>query len=303
VLSRAATALYLIGRRLERADHLARLASVHQELALEGSSAGAGFWIELADCAGTPRPSGSAAEARRRAVGDVVAEVRASLQVAAEAARAVRPSISSEVFEQVNLLNGHFRAAEKPSAHQTLRDLQLGVHLVTGLVDDSMAHGPEREFLRIGRHLERTGSVTRLVACKSASAPSRTSDANDWTAVLRCAWSLEAYRVRGHRTPADMHGVAFALLFDGGMPRSARHAAERVVDISRVLGSRTDRVHAAADRLARLYRGEPASDGDALSGLQEKAAAGVARVESALRETYFMPTRILQRVDVADQQQ
>jgi uncharacterized alpha-E superfamily protein len=292
-----------MGRRLERVDHLARLASVHQELALEGSAAGAAFWGELADCAGTPPPSGSAAEARRRAVGDVIVEIRASLEVATEAARAVRPSISSEVFEQVNVLNEQARAEDKPSAHLTLRALQLGVHLITGLVDDGMAHGPEREFLRIGRHLERTANITRLVASKSAPAPRRTHDANDWTAVLRCAMSLEAYRVRGHWTPVDLNGVVVALLFDGGMPRSARHAAERVVDISRVLGSRTDRVHAAADRLARLFRGEPAADGEALSRLQEAAAVGVAKVESSLRETYFMPTRIFHRVDVADQQQ
>jgi uncharacterized alpha-E superfamily protein len=302
VLSRAATALYLIGRRLERAGHLARLASVHQDLALEGSAVGDAFWGELAACANTAPPSGSAADARRRVVGDLVAEIRASLAVAADAARAVRPSISTEVFEQVNLLNEDARNEDEPSAHHTLRDLHLGVHLVAGLVDDGMAYGPEREFLRIGRYLERAGNITRLVACKSA-VPRRTHDAKNWTAVLRCAWSLDAYRVRGHRTPAYARGVAVALLFDAGMPRSARHAAERVVDISRVLGPGPNSVHAAADRLALLYQDEKALDAEALSRLDEAAAAGVARVESALREMYFMPTQILRRLDVADQQQ
>ncbi len=303
MLSRVATALYLMGRRLERADHLARLASVHQELALEGSAAGVGFWGELALCAGLAAPGGPAARARRRVVSDVAAEIRASVEVAAEAARAVRPSISSEVFEQVNVLHESARSDDELLAHNTLRDLQLGVHLVTGLIDDAMAHGPEREFVRIGRHLERCGNVTRLVASKSASVPRRTHDANDWTAVLRCAWSLEAYRVRGHRTPADVTGVAGALLFDKGMPRSAAFSAERVVETARSLGSRRRRLHRAALRLAGLFTVESTLDGEALSEMGVAAARGVATVESILSETYFMPTRILSRVGVADQQQ
>jgi uncharacterized alpha-E superfamily protein len=303
MLSRVATGLYLVGRRLERADHLARLVSVHQELALEGSTGGAAFWGELAACAGLPVPSGAAPEVRRQAVGAAIGEIRASMQIAAEAARAVRPSISSEVFEQINSLNERARSEEQPTAHYALRAIQLGVHLVTGLTDDAMAHGQERDFLRIGRNLERAGNVTRLVAHKAA-APSRAApDANVWAGVLRCAWSLEAYRARGHPMPPDAAGTVAALLFDPGIPRSARRASERVARISRGLGPGTKTVPRAADRLARLYRFEGEFEPAGLVELDRLAASAVIALEVVLRSTFFMPSRILQRLDVSDQQQ
>lgn len=297
MLSRVATALYLVGRRLERADHLARLTAVHQEMALEGSTPPAAVWDELLECAALP------AESRRRAPVRLAAEIRGALETAAQAARAVRPSISSEVFEQVNRLHERAREEEKPTSHQALRSIQLGVHLVTGLVDDAMAHGPERDFLRIGRHLERVVGITRLVACKAAAGPRRSPDANDWAAVLRCAWSLEAYRVRGHRTPVDAAAATAALLYDPGLPRSARLAADRVLAICDGLGPSTGPVHRAAQRLARLYAAAGEFDPARLAALDRDATDGAAAVELALRATYFMPTRILQHLDVSDQQQ
>jgi uncharacterized alpha-E superfamily protein len=303
MLSRVATGLYLVGRRLERADHLARLVSVHQELALEGSTAGAAFWRELVACGGLPVPAGAAAEVRRQAIGSMVGEIQASLQIAAEAARAVRPSLSSEVFEQINSLYVRARNEEQPSAHYALRAIQLGVHLVTGLTDDAMAHGPERDFVRIGRNLERAGNITRLVACKAGPPSRATPDTNAWAGVLRCAWSLEAYRARGHPMPADAAGTIAALLFDPGVPRSARRASERVARISRGVGSDTRSVPRAADRLARLFRFEGEFEPSALGELDAAAAEQVAGVEAALRSAFFMPSRILQQLDVSDQQQ
>lgn len=301
MLSRVATGLYVVGQRLERADHLARLLAVHQEVALEGGRVGSPYWSELLACARLSG-GGSTADTRASAVGAVVTAIRSALGDAAAAARAVRPSMSSEVFEQVNALNESAAQEPKPASHHALRSVQLGVHLVSGLVDDAMAHGPERNFLRFGRSLERAANITRLVATKATS-PHIAPESRDWPSVLRCAWSLEAYRVRGHPTPVDAGGAIEALLRDRGIARSAGRAADQVVAIATELGSRNDRVHRAAARLAQLYGSQEDLSPAQLGALDAAASARVAEVEAALRATYFMPSRILHRLDISDQQQ
>ena len=48
MLSRAATSLTLLGRHLERADHLARILGVHVSLSLDRTDEpGPDFWLRL----------------------------------------------------------------------------------------------------------------------------------------------------------------------------------------------------------------------------------------------------------------
>ena len=53
MLSRAATSLTLLGRHLERADHLARILGVHVSLSLDRTDEpGADFWLGFMELAG-----------------------------------------------------------------------------------------------------------------------------------------------------------------------------------------------------------------------------------------------------------
>jgi uncharacterized alpha-E superfamily protein len=55
MLSRAATSLTLLGRHLERADHLARILGVHVALSLDRTDEpGPEFWIRFMELAGWP---------------------------------------------------------------------------------------------------------------------------------------------------------------------------------------------------------------------------------------------------------
>jgi hypothetical protein len=55
MLSRAATSLTLLGRHLERADHLARILGVHVALSLDRTDEpGPDFWIRFMELAGWP---------------------------------------------------------------------------------------------------------------------------------------------------------------------------------------------------------------------------------------------------------
>lgn len=114
MLSRAATSLTLLGRHLERADHLARILGVHVSLSLDrrGDEPGPEFWSRFMELAGWP---GSDTRLRDQAVevvitGSLGPSVRGSVATARMAAQAVRPSLPTELYEQVNAL--HWRVQE-----------------------------------------------------------------------------------------------------------------------------------------------------------------------------------------------
>src|SRR5260221_1080472 len=138
MLSRAATSLTLLGRHLERADHLARILGVHVALSLDRTDEpGPEFWTRFMELAGWP---GSDTKRRDQAVEVVITgtlgpSVRASVAAARQAAQAVRPSLPSELYEQVNPL--HLRAQTpswQPDLYPFLTDVQLTIRLVDGLL-------------------------------------------------------------------------------------------------------------------------------------------------------------------------
>src|SRR5437588_565854 len=103
MLSRAATSLALLGRHLERADHLARILGVHVALSLDRTDEpGPEFWIRFMELAGWP---GSNTGRRDQAVemlvtGSLGPSVGASVGAARLAAQAVRPSLPREPTAQ-----------------------------------------------------------------------------------------------------------------------------------------------------------------------------------------------------------
>src|SRR5947209_19200040 len=105
MLSRAATSLTLLGRHLERADHLARILGVHVALSLDRTDEpGPEFWIRFMELAGWP---GSNTGRRDQAVemlvtGSLGPRVGAGVSAARLAAQAWRPSPPGELYEQVN---------------------------------------------------------------------------------------------------------------------------------------------------------------------------------------------------------
>ena len=174
MLSRAATSLTLLGRHLERADHLARILGVHVALSLDRTDEpGPEFWIRFLELAGWP---GSDTHSRDQAVEVVLAgtlgpSVRASVGAARLAAQAVRPSLPTELYEQVNAL--HWRIQEptwQPDLYPFLSDVQLSIRLVDGLLEDTMRNDEARDFVRLGKFVERTANVTTIVTRKSGPA-------------------------------------------------------------------------------------------------------------------------------------
>src|SRR5256712_13680382 len=99
MLSRAATSLALLGRHLERADHLARILGVHVSLSLDRTDEpGSDFWMRFMELAGW---HASDTGKREQAVEMVVAgtlgpSVRASIAAARLPAQAGRPAAANQ---------------------------------------------------------------------------------------------------------------------------------------------------------------------------------------------------------------
>ncbi len=298
MLSRAATSLTLLGRHLERADHLARILSVHVALSLDRTDEpGPEFWRRFMELAGWP---GRDTTRREQAVEVVVTgtlgpSVRASVGAARLAAQAVRPSLPSELYEQVNAL--HWRVQEpswQPDMYPFLTDVQLSVRLVDGLLMDTMQHDEARDFVRLGKFLERTANVTAVVTRKTAELADAPEDALEWSAVLKSCFAFESYQARysGGVTPER---VIECLILDPTLPRSALFSAQVALDsVSRIDGpGRRSSPRRLLSRLHGMF-----IDAGVLQVLEhprefETECRGMLRqLELAMRETYFHPSKV-----------
>jgi uncharacterized alpha-E superfamily protein len=298
MLSRAATSLTLLGRHLERADHLARILGVHVALSLDRTDEpGPDFWIRFMELAGWPSvTTGRRDQAVEMIVGGTLGpSVRSSVDAARSAAQAVRPSLPSELYEQVNAL--HWRvheAAWQPDLYPFLSDVQLSIRLVDGLMEDTMSHDEPRDFVRLGKFLERAGNVTALVTRKSAELADAPEDALEWTAVLKSCFAFESYQARysGGVTPEH---VIECLLLDATLPRSARFAAgEALMAVSRIDGpGRRSRPRRLLMRLESVF--EQADTQQVAANPRDfdtQCGDLLRQLVVAMREAYFHPSKV-----------
>jgi uncharacterized alpha-E superfamily protein len=269
MLSRAATSLTLLGRHLERADHLARILGVHVALSLDRTDEpGPDFWIRFMELAGWP---GSNTGRRDQAVEVVISgtlgpSVRSSVAAARLAAQSVRPSLPTELYEQVNAL--HWR--------------------------DTMPHDEARDFVRLGKFLERAANVTSLVTRKSAELMDAPEDALEWTAVLKSCFAFESYQARysGGVTPEH---VIECLLLDPILPRSARFASGVALEsVMRIDGP--GRRSAPRRLLTKLKTMFDQADTQWVAAnprdFDAQCRALLRQLEMAMRETYFHPSKV-----------
>jgi uncharacterized alpha-E superfamily protein len=298
MLSRSATSLTLFGRHLERADHLARVLGVHVALSLDRTDEpGPEFWVRFMELAGW---RGSDTGRREQAVEMVVAgtlgpSILASIAAARLAAQAVRPSLPSELYEQVNTLHWRIREARwQRDLYPFLMDVQMSIRLVDGLLEDTMFHDEARDFVLLGKFVERAANVTTVVTRKSAELADTPEDALEWTAVLKSCFAFESYQSHyGAGVTADR--VIDCLLLDRALPRSARFAASTALDaVARIEGkARKSRPLKLLARLNGMYQAaNTESIAEKPLEFDAECRALLRQLEVALRETYFHPSKV-----------
>jgi uncharacterized alpha-E superfamily protein len=282
VLSRTADHLYWMARYIERAENTARMLDVNLSTSLLPQSAQAaerGWRAVLSISELLPAFDAKHALLSAREVIDFMvrdpdnsSSIYCCLQAARENARAVRGTLTTEVWETHNdtwlglqRLLRERRLERDPQ--EFFEWVKFRSHLSRGVTIGTMLKDEAFFFIRLGTFLERADNTARLLDVKyhtadaqgSLVANARGDDAGDphldfyhWAAILRSVSAFEIYRkvYRDVITPAR---VAALLILRGDMPRSLVSCLNEVcLNLEMVRNSRSDET----ERRAGLLRAE-----------------------------------------------
>ncbi len=252
MLSRVADSLYWMNRYIERAENTARFVDVNLRLWLDLPGGATEQWQSLIDASGNDglfrqrfeHATESTVVAFLTFDADNPNSIMSCLSAARENARAIRGSITSEMWEQINRLYLTMRTASSSShilenPHEFFSEIKMASHLYGGITDASMSHGEGWNFGRLGRLQERADQTSRILDAMSSGLIS--ADANDqdyssdiqWSAVLKAASAFEMYRQRRGRI--EPHQVVAFLIFDRDFPRSLSHCVANAEESLRAI--------------------------------------------------------------------
>jgi uncharacterized alpha-E superfamily protein len=318
MLSRVANTLYWMVRYVERADNLARLIDVNQQLLLDSERLDSerlrAFWHPIVMSTGDDETFHSlydqtgSAEVIRFLTDDPrnPNSITSCIALARENARTVRDQISDELWEELNALYLFTRSSEAGHLIATDPTLYYGrirraAVTLLGIAASTTPRGEQWDFMELGRHLERADKTTRFLDVASYlpdGADGAQSAALHWSAILRSCGALGAFRAFERAITA--RGVVDFLVFSKTFPRSVRHCIERVdVCLHRISGTPrgsfgNDAEREAGRLLADLNFGvtDDAFAGG-LHGYLDALQTRFNRIGEAVFESYvLMPERI-----------
>ena len=237
MLSRVADHQYWMSRQMERAENLARLVRVSEEMLLDDETLGRGsaqeYW--------TPVLAATAMEGAFRSLypnpqmGDVARfltldlrnpdSILSCIRQARENARSVRDKISDEMWSEINALN---LFVTSPEGLQLLERFPQADYekiisssmLFDGITDATLTRDEGWNFLQLGRLLERADMTSRFLDIRSQTQPSPVDSALEslqWGAVLRACSAHAGYR-RVHGGEISVEGVVDLLHDISGTP-------------------------------------------------------------------------------------
>jgi uncharacterized alpha-E superfamily protein len=244
MLSRVASHLYWLSRYLERAENMARILEVGASLALlsgDGDETSAIEPLVITDTLGPFRATGRPAtpeQVARYLAWDPThpSSIVNCLEASRENARAVRGSITSEMWENINdtwlQLAAKRAGGAEPADAEYFDWVKERSHLFRGVTFATIRRDQPYQFIRLGTFLERADNTARILSVKHARQPSAPggddlTDHYRLSAVLRSVSSLEAYRDT-YRDAIEARRVAELLIFDPTLPRSLRFCFDEV---------------------------------------------------------------------------
>jgi uncharacterized alpha-E superfamily protein len=268
VLKRIAGNLFWLMRYLERAEWRARQVDINYRLLVENPAEAKDEWWPLLAVTGEwdlfAERYAAYDEASILAFFTFDSHNRSSisscLEYARENCRAARNRISSELWLEINTL--HLEAQRWTSGLMLSRgvvpffaELRERFYRISGAMQTTLARDSSYDFLILGRSLEAAENVTRLLDTKyhfllpAADAGSRL-DLSQWTALLRSASALEAYR-NTYGNSIGVERVVEFMLFDEKFPRAVRFCVEQLeMGLNRIASSCPVELQAAAENPA-----------------------------------------------------
>jgi uncharacterized alpha-E superfamily protein len=276
MLSRTADHLYWMSRYMERAENTARMLDVNYQTSLLPQSADAAEkgWKGLLSISELSSDFARRFDAvnARNVVEYMVADasnpssIRSCLMAARENARAVRGTLTTEVWETQNQTWLEFQrmvaATDLQRDPSTLFEwVKFRSHLSRGVTVGTMLQDEAFHFLRIGSFLERADNTARLLDVKfhaveteyygsgqgqgqsqgNGSASGGHSkdleyDFYHWSAILRSVSGFEVYR-KAYRNVIRPEKVAELLILRPDMPRSLAACMHEVMGNLRMVAN------------------------------------------------------------------
>jgi uncharacterized alpha-E superfamily protein len=258
MLSRTADHLFWMARYMERAENTARMLDVNYQTSLLPQSADAAEngWkglLSISELSGDYAKRYGTVSARNvmdYMVSDAAnpSSIRNCLQAARENARAVRGTLTTEVWETQNQTWLEFQRMVATGAFMkdpgaAFEWVKFRSHLSRGVTVGTMLQDEAFHFLRIGSFLERADNTARLLDVKFHAVDSEffgaTGNGNGngkdmefdfyhWSAILRSVSGFEVYR-KAYRNVIRPEKVAELLILRPDMPRSLAACMNEVV--------------------------------------------------------------------------
>jgi uncharacterized alpha-E superfamily protein len=274
MLSRTADHLFWMSRYTERAENTARLLDVNYQTSLLPQSkavAQLGWQGLLKISELLPSYQALYGEVTPKDVmnfmvrdEDNPSSIVSCLKAARENARAVRGSLTTEVWETQNQtwleVNRMLKAGDfERDPGQFFEWVKFRSHLSRGVTVGTMLMDEALHFMRLGTFLERGDNTARLLDVKFhaveneffdlGNAQDQEYDFYHWSAILRSVSGFEIYR-KVYRDVIRPERVAELLVLRPDMPRSLMACMNDVVsNLSMVCGAETCRSCRAAGKL------------------------------------------------------
>lgn len=302
MLSSTADQLFWTGRYMERAESTARILDVSYRSALMHAGVGGANeeWRTALAVVGDPdffaahfgEPTPDGVIAYMALDADNPSSILSCIDGARQNARALRATITSEMWESLNLtwLEMRRTSPETLSADgvRTFFDwVKYRSHLFRGVTYGTMLHSDGFHFVRLGTYVERADNTARLIDTKLRvlSLEDGTEGALDyyrWGAVLRALSAFRAYR-QVYKDVITPTRVAELLLLRADMPRSLHFCFDQITTLLNALahGKSLESQRLAGEIHARLRFGRIADImrddlheflEDVLRGVREMAA-------------------------------
>ena len=259
MLSRVANTLYWMVRYVERADNLARLIDVNQQLLLDSerldSERLSGFWQPIILSAGEQElfnelyDKAASAEVIRFLTDDRrnPNSITSCIGQARENARTVRDQLSDELWEELNALYLFTRSGEADALLTSdparyYQNVRRSAETFLGIAASTITRDEAWEFMDLGRHLERADKTTRFLDVANylpggaEGVEAASPGILHWSAILRSCGALGAYRA--FNRVINARGVVEFLVFSREFPRSVRYCIERAdISLHRISGT------------------------------------------------------------------
>jgi uncharacterized alpha-E superfamily protein len=293
-----------MSRYIERAESLARLVDAHYRMSLLPHSGET--LAESLSATMTAMHMEEAYKERHKAVEpravfefvsldrDYSGSIISCLRAARENARAVRGSLTSELWETLNATwldarSQTIRRTSQPDIGQFVEWVKERSHLTRGVTIGTMMRDEAFHFTRIGTFLERADSTARiLTAHQNDLIPGADAggvpDPYQWSVLLRALSAFEIYR-RVYRDVITPYKVAQMLILRDDMPRSLLRCCKEVYGNLKSVanGQSAETERRAGEMHAMLH----------FTRMQEISAAGVPQfLESFLAKLRDLGDRI-----------